>query len=119
HSRDGHVVELQVTGAPRRLPSDVEDAAFRITQEGVNNVIKHAGSDRARVELEFDADHLRLSVVDSGVGFDPGAPSSGGKFGMSTMRERAEGIGGRLTVETAPGQGTRVTAELPLREAAP
>jgi signal transduction histidine kinase len=116
HSRHGRLVELQVTGTARRLPAPVEDAAFRIVQEGLNNVVKHAGAEYARVELEFGVDRLRIAIVDSGVGFDPSTPRQTGKFGMSTMRERAEGVGGRLTVESAPGQGTRVSAEFPVEE---
>jgi signal transduction histidine kinase len=114
HSRDGRLVELQVTGAVRRLPSPIEDAGFRIIQESVNNVIKHARAERARVELEFDADCLRVSVVDTGVGFDPAAPLQNGKLGMTSMRERAEAAGGTLTVESAPGYGTRVCVAFPL-----
>jgi len=58
---------------------------------------------------------LRVVIADSGVGFDPTAPRPTGKFGMSSMLERAEGVGGRLTVESAPGKGTTVRAELPLQ----
>jgi signal transduction histidine kinase len=115
-SRDGRLVELQVTGSVRRLPSPVEDAAFRIVQEGLNNVLKHAGAGHTRVELGFDTDCLRLAVVDEGVGFDPSAPRPSDKLGMSSMRERAEGVGGRLQVWSAIGQGTRVSTELPLAE---
>jgi signal transduction histidine kinase len=111
HSRDGHVVELQVSGAARRLPAPIEDAGFRIIQESVNNVTKHAHAERARVELDFGADCLRVSVIDTGAGFDPAAPRPTGKLGMTSMRERAEAAGGTLTVESAPGQGTRVCAE--------
>ncbi|MBV9325799.1 MAG: GAF domain-containing sensor histidine kinase, partial [Chloroflexi bacterium] len=66
HSRDGRLVELQVAGAARRLPAPIEDAGFRIVQEGVNNVIKHADAEHAHVELHFDVDCLRISVVDDG-----------------------------------------------------
>ena len=114
HSRDGRVVTLGVTGAARRLPAPVEDAAFRIIQEALNNVVKHARSDQARVELDFGSDILQLAVTDSGVGFDTAAPRASGKLGMSSMQERAEGVGGRLHVESAPGRGTKVSAELPL-----
>ena len=92
----------------------MEDAIFRIVQEALNNVIKHAGAGRAQVQLEFDADCVRASIVDAGVGFDPSAPRQSGKLGMSSMQERAEGVGGRIVVESAPGRGTRVSAELPL-----
>jgi signal transduction histidine kinase len=118
HSRDGRLVELQVTGSARRLPAPVEDASFRIIQESLNNVIKHADSDQARVELDFGADCLRVSVVDAGVGFDPSARRQTGKLGMTSMRERAESAGGTLSVESAPGQGTRVRAEFPVPDGA-
>jgi signal transduction histidine kinase len=111
HSRHGQLVQLQVTGNARRLPAPVEDATFRIVQEALNNVIKHAGTQTAAVMLEFGANGLRLCVVDGGVGFDPKAPRRSGTLGMSSMRERADGVGGRLTIESAPGQGTRVIAE--------
>lgn len=115
HSRHGRLVDLQINGSARRVPAPIEDAAFRIVQESLNNVIKHAGDAASvQVQLEFDTDCLRVSTVDSGVGFDPSAPRSGNTLGMSSMRERAEGVGGKLFVDTAPGQGTRITAELPL-----
>jgi signal transduction histidine kinase len=117
HSRDGRVVELQVTGAARRLPAPIEDASFRIIQEALNNVIKHARSERARVELDFGATFLRVSVIDTGVGFEPSARRQGGKLGMTSMRERAEAAGGCLTVSSSPGQGTTVRAEFPVPDA--
>jgi signal transduction histidine kinase len=113
-SRHGRLVELQVTGAARRLPTPVEDAAFGIIQESLNNVVKHSGSDSARVHLDFGAERLGLLIVDYGIGFDPTAPRQAGKLGMSSMRERAEGVGGKLTVDSAPGDGTRVEVVLPL-----
>src|SRR6266849_2667474 len=116
-SRNGQVVELQVTGPERRLPAPVEDAAFGIIQESLNNVVKHANSPHAQVRLEFDVDCLRVTTIDSGVGFDPAAPRPVRTLGMSTMRERAEGIGGRLVVEGAYGWGTSVSAELPIHHA--
>jgi signal transduction histidine kinase len=116
HSRDGRLVELRVTGAARRLPAPIEDASFRILQEGVNNVIKHAHAERARVELHFEPQCLRVSVIDTGVGFDPAAPRDNAKLGMTSMRERAEAVGGHLYVESAPGKGTRVRAEFPIAD---
>jgi signal transduction histidine kinase len=116
-SRNGQIVELQVTGSERRLPAPIEDAAFGIIQESLNNVVKHANSPHAQVRLEFDEDCLRVTTIDSGVGFDPAAPRPVRTLGMSTMRERAEGIGGRLVVEGAYGWGTSVSAELPIHHA--
>ena len=68
----------------------------------------------AHVVLDFDVTNLHLVIADKGVGFDPTAPRPSGKFGMSSMLERAEGVGGRLFVDSAIGQGTTVRAELPL-----
>jgi signal transduction histidine kinase/putative methionine-R-sulfoxide reductase with GAF domain len=117
HSRHGRVVELQVTGSERRLPGPVEDAAFGIVQESLNNVVKHANAPRTHVQLQFDADSLVVTTIDNGVGFDPAAPRPTPTLGMSSMRERAEGIGGHLTVESELGRGTRVTADLPIDNA--
>ncbi len=117
HSRHGRVVELRVTGAQRRLAAPVEDAAFGIIQESLNNVVKHAGAARAQVQLDFGAEALGVTTMDTGLGFDPAAPRSAPTLGMSSMRERAEGIGGRLVVRSAPGQGTRISAHLPIRHA--
>jgi len=116
-SRNGQVVELQVRGSERRLPGPVEDAAFGIIQESLNNVVKHANAALARVEFDFDTDCLRILTTDNGVGFDPAAPRPMRTLGMSSMRERAEGIGGRLVVESARGRGTSVSADLPIRHA--
>jgi signal transduction histidine kinase/putative methionine-R-sulfoxide reductase with GAF domain len=117
HSRYGRVVELQVTGSARRLPAQVEDAAFRIVQESLNNVVKHANAPRAHVELEFGSSALRLVTSDNGVGFDPSAQQGPRTLGMSSMHERAESVGGRLQVDSSPGNGTQVSAELPFDDA--
>jgi signal transduction histidine kinase len=117
HSRHGRVVQLQVTGTPRRLPTEVEDAAFRIVQESLNNVVKHANAQHAQVELQYEPDRLRLCTSDDGVGFEVAGSRRKRTLGMASMRERAESIGGRLEVESAPGRGTRVTAELPAPDA--
>ena len=114
HSRHGRLVDLQVTGQPRRLSTQVEEATFRIVQEALNNVVKHSSADRATVTLEFLPESLHVSVSDDGVGFDPEAPQRGGTFGMSSMRERAEAVGARLTISSAPGNGTRVALDISL-----
>ena len=92
HSRHGRVVELQVTGAERRLPAPIEDAAFGIIQESLNNVVKHANAARTQVQLRVWCGLLcGVTTVDDGVGFDPAAPRPVPTLGMSSMRERAEG----------------------------
>jgi signal transduction histidine kinase len=105
--------DLRVTGEEVRLPPDVELSAFRIAQEAVNNVIRHAGASQLMLTLAFDAGGLSLRVADDGRGFDPGTvdrqrPSRG--LGLPGMRERAAIAGGRLTVRSAPGEGTSVEA---------
>jgi PAS domain S-box-containing protein len=103
---------------PERLPAAVETAAYRVVQEALTNVARHAGVREAVVRLWVDGGWLGLQVEDRGVGFDPHAVA-GPSAGLSGMRDRARLLGGRLEVESAPGQGTRVTAELPLVEARP
>jgi signal transduction histidine kinase len=116
-SRHGRVVELKVTGSVRRLPAGVEEAAFRIVQESLNNVVKHANAPRAQVALHFEPRLLKLSTADNGVGFDPNARPRAHTMGMASMRERAQSVGGDISVESAPARGTRVSADLPIDDA--
>jgi PAS domain S-box-containing protein len=103
-------LEVSVSGSdPDPRPAlAVETALFRIAQEALSNVLKHAGVSRAQIELAG----ARLTIRDAGRGFDPGAGAAAPSWGMRTMRERAEAIGASLSVESAPGSGTRVTVEL-------
>lgn len=105
--------DLQVTGTEMRLHPEIELAAFRIAQEAVNNVIRHADARKLLLTLDFDGGGLCLRVVDDGRGFDPTVPDTqlqAGHLGLLGMRERAALAGGRLTVHSAPGQGTTVAA---------
>jgi two-component system, NarL family, sensor histidine kinase DegS len=86
---------------------------FRTVQEALNNVVKHAGVSEAEVSLVFGEREVRAVVRDRGRGFDPSVARSGG-FGLAGMRERIEARGGTITVASAPGSGTTVTAGLPL-----
>lgn len=96
---------------PRPDPN-LEITLFRIAQEALNNVAKHARASRVDVELRQTPDGYDLSVADDGVGFDPGRlPPRAGR-GMVTMRERAQSVGGRLEMRTQPGGGTRVCARI-------
>ena len=81
-------------------------------QEALVNAAKHADATLIRVRVEADAEGLRLSVVDNGRGFQPGATAPTG-YGLRSMRERAEAIGARLAVESEPRGGTRVVLLLP------
>jgi signal transduction histidine kinase len=97
----------------------VEHDAYRIVQEALNNAIKHARAQEILVLLDgSDPKQLCLSISDDGVGFVPAVEdeSQVGRFGMKTMRERAEALGGSLRVITAPGKGTTVEVMVPIHE---
>jgi signal transduction histidine kinase len=102
-------IELDVR-LERRAPEPVEIAAYYLVAEAVTNAAKHAGASVIRVEAEIEGDALRLSVRDDGRG---GAGAADG-FGLVGLKDRAEALGGTLAVQTAPGAGTTVRAELPL-----
>jgi len=104
----------------RRFPSEVETAAFRIVQEGLTNVARHAAVQEVTVRAWAGATTLGVQIVDAGVGFDAQADASahGRTVGLSGMRERALLLGGDLLVESAPGRGTCISAEFPLETAA-
>ena len=107
------VVEL----AEQRLPEHVEVALYRIAQEALQNVQKHAGAASTRLIFEVQGESARLEVRDDGVGFTP-EPGRGG-YGLNSMAERAELIGGRLIVRSREGSGTSVIAVVPLAPAEP
>jgi signal transduction histidine kinase len=96
----------------QRLPADVEQELYRLAQEALNNVLKHAHAGRVSVRLAVANGRTTMEVADDGVGFDPSLQGTGG-FGLSGMRERAERLGGTVRIESSPGTGTRVLAEVP------
>ncbi|HEV2029913.1 MAG TPA: histidine kinase [Candidatus Dormibacteraeota bacterium] len=97
------------------LPAAVEVAAYRIAQEAVTNVVRHSGARNCRLSVTLEGGVLRLEVSDDGAGLSPNASAG---VGLSSMRERAEELGGRLELETAVGGGTRIAALLPCPEVA-
>jgi len=101
-----------------RLPPAVETTAFRIVQEALTNIVRHAGVDEAEVGVWVDERRLRICVRDEGRGFDRDRViQSRAGVGLLGMKERAEFHGGRLRIETRPREGTRITAEMPLEDA--
>ena len=98
----------------QRLPASVETAFFRIAQEAMNNVLRHAQAEHAYVTIEREAGQVKLRVADDGQGFDSQLPYSGGHVGLWSMCERVEQVGGQFDVRSVPGQGTTVTAVVPL-----
>ena len=110
-------VPVSVAADDGRLPEHMEIALYRIAQEALQNVVKHADAASAEVELRCDATRALLRVSDDGHGFDAGAradDSGSSCYGLRSMAERAELIGGQLTVTSPPGAGTGVTAIVPL-----
>ncbi len=97
----------------RRLPPAVETAIYRIAQEALTNVLKHASAGRVTLVLRCLDGELRLVVEDDGVGFDAESPASEGRLGLLSMRERAALIGADLEIESAPGKGTAVIVRMP------
>jgi signal transduction histidine kinase len=110
-------VDLNTSGPVRRLPPDMELAAYRIVQEALNNILQHAQASQAWVEVRFEAAELVLVVRDNGQGFDApnmlDALARQGHFGLMGIQERAWLFGGRLTVHSAPGKGSEVSVRLP------
>jgi len=100
----------------RRLASPLETAVFRIVQEALQNACRHSRCTLIEIRLEQHGDRVRVSVGDDGVGFDP-AKVDTGRFGLKGIRQRAELFGGWAAIQSAPGEGTTIIAELPIVEA--
>lgn len=112
----GLPVTLEITGEPRRLPATVDVAAYRIVQESLTNVTRHAPGSRALVHVSYEDQALLLDVVDSGAraGASKGSAGAGTGSGIAGMRERARAVGGELTAGPDAGGGFAVRARLPL-----
>jgi signal transduction histidine kinase len=104
---------LSITGHPRSVPPPIAGAAFRIVQEALNNVGRHAGKASAVVTLQYGASTLAVQVDDDGAGLRPGHHSRG--LGLIGMRERVAELGGTVRAEPRPGGGFTVRADLPLQ----
>jgi signal transduction histidine kinase len=105
---------VKTKGAVRRLTSLVENNLLHIGREALTNAVKHAEATHITVEAKFERGSVSLKVKDDGCGFDVDSVSSesGGGFGLISMRERAEQIGARLNIQSSPGGGTEVVAEV-------
>jgi signal transduction histidine kinase len=108
----GFTVDMDIEFGVSERPREVENAIYRIVQEALSNVAKHAGAERARLQVRQLAGRVEVTVQDDGCGFTPEGPSEG--FGLIGMRERAQLLGGQLSLTSAEGGPTRVTAVLPL-----
>jgi two-component system sensor histidine kinase UhpB len=109
-SADLHTAGL----ADGRLTSEIETTLYRIAQEALNNIAKHARADHVEIILDRRADHVSLVVEDNGVGFDPVATGGPGRgFGLLGMQERAAMVGATLEIESAVGEGTTILVRMP------
>jgi PAS domain S-box-containing protein len=111
-------VDLRVLGGERRLFPEKELLLFRIVQEALRNIAKHAKATRAEVEIKFEEDKITVTVSDNGRGFEPpedlGALTPTGKLGLAGMHERVQLLGGTVRLESGPGKGTRISVEAPV-----
>jgi signal transduction histidine kinase len=108
--RSGTEARLLLEGTSN-FPPGISDQLYRITQEALNNVLKHAQADHVTVYLRAEEGMIDLEVADDGCGFDLEQAGNGG-MGLRTMQERAETINGRFTIHSQPGEGTSVKVEV-------
>jgi two-component system sensor kinase len=108
-------IELSAPQGMRQIPPNAETAIFRIVQEALTNIGRHSRAAQASVLLVSSNHSLRVVVEDDGVGFDLSAGGQDRSLGLVGMRERAQQIGGRLEIDSRPGQGTTVIVEVPVR----
>jgi signal transduction histidine kinase len=109
----GPKVEFQSKVTFNRLAPVMENSIYRIAQEGMANACKHSKSAKVRVSLVQRGDRVRIEIRDWGIGFEPKAAGED-RFGLEGIRERARLLGGRSSIRSGPGKGTRITVELPL-----
>ncbi len=116
---EGLTTKLVVTGEVVRGTPEAEVGVFRIAQEAVRNVVRHAGANSLRVELAYEQGFVRMTVADDGRGFDQAGTKAGAgsHLGILGMRERASLLEGRCEVLSTPGEGTTVAATVPLQRA--
>jgi signal transduction histidine kinase len=110
-----HDVRITVTGPDERLPLDpgVEELVFRVGQEALSNAVKHSGADGVWAHIQRDPARVSMTVRDQGVGFDP-TRFYAGHLGLELMRSRMREAGGWISIDSAPGAGTTLTADVPV-----
>ena len=113
----GIEVHMEVAGQERKLPAEVEIALFRIAQEAIANISKHARAESAYINLEYRDKSVAIQIEDDGIGFDfsQGFSGKNGGVGLLGMKERAELLGGQLDIHTSQNNGTLVIVEIPTR----
>jgi len=106
-------ITFESTGDPRRVDPVIETVLFRVAQEALTNILRHAHTDTASLRILFEKEQIILTVADQGAGFTPGLKGQG--FGLAGINERVELINGRVEIDSAPGKGTTITVIAPSR----
>jgi signal transduction histidine kinase len=109
--RVGMETALNVDGYSRLSP-ETEEGLYRIAREALNNTLRHAHASSVHVSLREDERMVTLEIADDGTGFEPRVARDTGGFGLRGMEERASRLGGRLAVESSPGEGTKIRVEI-------
>jgi signal transduction histidine kinase len=107
--------DLKLQDVPGSLPHETALCLFRVTQEAMRNVARHARASAVEVTLRCLDDGLQLAIRDNGAGFDPSRKRERVSLGLASMRERVHLLGGELDIESAPGHGTTIVAWVPLK----
>jgi signal transduction histidine kinase len=106
--------EIHMEHACESMPKETAIALFRVVQEGLSNIIRHAHATTVRLEMNGDKQHCWIALADDGNGFDGASPQLRWSHGLMGMRQRAESLSGRLTIESKVGGGTKLRLEVPL-----
>jgi signal transduction histidine kinase len=115
-ARKGIEVKFEQKTVPRNLPVSVASCLYRVTQEALHNVVKHARTDYAQVEVKGNSNGIHLHIHDTGVGFDSDAGMSRASLGIVSMKERVRLVNGEFSIRSKAGEGTDVTVFVPLKE---
>jgi two-component system, NarL family, sensor kinase len=111
-------IELEVNGELQFLNTNSELLIFRIIQESINNIIKYAKAENIKITIIYSTEHIQISVKDDGIGFDPATIFTNKKIGemagLKNMRQRAESLDGKLTIDSTPGMGTLLNVNIPI-----
>jgi signal transduction histidine kinase len=107
-------VKFSCQDVPRALPKDLALCLYRVTQEALQNVVKHSGARNASVELRKEGNELQLRIADEGKGFEATAEPAGDGLGLVSMRSRVRLVGGNISWDSTPGQGTQVNVRAPV-----
>ena len=107
-------VELSTVGLPSSVPRELASCLYRVAQESLQNVAKHANAKHVWFALTSRNETLKLSIADDGVGFDLEAVKGRGGLGLVSMEERARLVNAKLSIRSQPGHGTRIALEVPL-----